>query len=822
MSTISIDQVEELTTIQSLSYLRPLEIKLTGSLLKPTTRYNLFFGGVNVNYTTKQDGKNRGDPLVSDSNGILFATLYVPGFKFPAGNIPIILTQEDTTDIPAGSNVSRAETTFVSFDSDSMYTINLEGNILTVSEALEKTIAIPVQPQTATDDAVAQSFFTYGVNGGIFVTSLELYFKSKDNFLPVWVELRELVNGYPSKNFISPYSTTYVNAADVAVSSTATAATKFTFPKMIYLPEDKEYCFVVRSRSNNYELWASRIGEVAQDTNRVVTEQPFTGSLFKTDNNITWSTEQLEDIKFKLNRASFNTNVEAVVRMPLTASPVVSDGTRLQTMIESNVIVVDFPHKHGLDTNSKIRLACDTAGKYNGVAGDLLNGSFNVFKIITDYSAAFNVPGAEFTSTGPILYGGKVNHISVTNGGSGYSSTTLPTVTISAPNETPETSTQATAVAVVENGEIVRITVTNQGTGYTGPATVTITSAIGSGATAVALNSAKIGVSTNRVYQSFTPSLSYSKPPSTEITSVLETTLGRFEGGSLNNYVSGGEYNIKLGTNNALNNNFLLASRYNEQTNMSDNPSCVFEMQLSSENGNLSPVIDMNSSNFVFYNNKVNDLLPDEDLASTSPVGSIDTITITNGGGSGYTSPPIVNVLGGSGAKLAATISGGAVTAINIINPGTNFFKAPVIVFDGGNPTVKAAATATITKFNSELLPKNGSAFTKYVTKAQILETLSTSARVYVTAYSNRDSSFEVYIKTSLSSSSTPHDDNNWKLLSCDVTRNKSEKPGQEFEYEFTADALESFDVYSLKIVIRSRTPWDPPYVSNYRAIILS
>lgn len=818
MSTISIDQVEELTTIQSLSYLKPVEIKLTGSLLKPTTRYNLFFNGVNVNYITQQEGKNVGDPLISDSNGILFATLFVPGFKFTAGNIPIVLTQEESVTIPAGSNVSRAEATFVSYTSDSMYEINLEGNVLTVSEALEKSIALPVQPLTATDDAIAQSFFTYGVSGGIFVTSLELYFKTKDNYLPVWVELREMVNGYPSKNFISPHATAYVNAANVNVSSTGATSTKFTFPKLIYLPEDKDYCFVVRSRSNNYELWVSRIGEVAQDTNRVVTEQPYTGSLFKTDNNVTWSTEQLEDIKFKLNRAEFSTNVEAVLRMPLTAAPIAADGARLQTMIESNVVIINFPHKHGLDTSSKVRLACDTSGKYNGVAGSLMNGTFNVFKIINDYSAAFSVPGAEFTSTGPILYGGRVKHIAVTNGGSGYSSTTAPTVTISAPNET---GTQATAVATVVDGEIVRITVTNQGTGYTGPATVTITSALGSGATAVALNEASIGVSTNRVYQSFTPAMAYSKPPGTEVLSVLETTLGRFEGGSLNNYVTGGEYKIKLGINNPLNNNFLLASRYNEQANMSDNPSCVYELQLSSENSNVSPVIDLNSSNFVFYNNKVNDLLPDEDITSTLPVGSISSITITNGG-SGYTSAPVVNVLGGYGAKLVARISGGAVTSIDIVNPGTNFFKAPVIVFDGGSPTVKAAATATITKFNSELLPKNGSAFTKYVTKAQILQNLSTSARCYVTAYSNRESSFEVYIKTSLSSSSTAHDDNNWKLLSCDVTRNKSEKPGQEFEYEFYADNLETFDVYSLKIVIRSLTPWDPPYVSNYRAIILS
>lgn len=818
MSTISIDQVEELTTIQSLSYIKPVEIKLTGSLLKPTTRYNLFFGGTNVNYLAQQDGKNIGDPLITDANGILFAVLYVPGFKFTAGNIPLVLTQEDSVDIPAGSNVSRAEATFVSYSTDSMYNINLEGNVLTVSEALEKSIALPVQQQIATDDAIAQSFFTYGVSGGIFITSIELYFKSKDTFLPVWVEMRELTNGYPSKNYISPHSIAYVNATNVNVSSTGAASTKFTFPKLIYLPQDREYCFVVRSRSNNYEVWASRIGETAQDTNRVVTEQPYTGSLFKTDNNVTWSTEQLEDIKFKLNRAEFNTNVEAVVRMPLTASPVAADGTRLQTMIESNVVIINFPHKHGLDVGSKIVLACDTAGTYNGVTGTTLNGTFNVFKISSDYSAAFNVPGAEFTSTGPILYGGRVKNITVTNGGSGYSSTTLPTVTISAPNVG---TNLATATAVVENGEIVRIAIENQGAGYTGPATVTITSAIGSGATAVAQNEAQIGVSTNRVYQSFTPALSTSKPPGTEILSVLDTTLGRFEGGSLTNYVTGSEHKIKLGINNPLANNFLLASRYNEQAKMSDNPSCVYELQLSSGNSKVSPVIDMNNSNFVFYNNKVNDLLPDEDISSTLPVGSIDTITITNGG-SGYTSAPIVNVLGGSGAKLAAKLTGGVVTSINIINPGTNFFGPPVLVFDGGNPSVKAAATATIKKFNSELLAKNGSAFTKYVTKAQILETISTSAKVYVTAYSNRDSSVDVYIKSSLSSSSITHDSNNWKLLSCNVTRNKSEKPGQEFEYEFFVDNLESFDVYSIKIVIRSLTPWDPPYVSNYRAIILS
>jgi hypothetical protein len=818
MSTISINQVEELTSIQSVSYIRPLSINITGALLKPNTRYNLFFDGKNVNYLTKQEEKATGDPLISDSNGVLFATLYVPGFLFPAGNKSVVLTQESSPDVPSSSNISRAEATFISYSNDSMYEVNLEGNVITVKEAIEKPIALPVQPLLTTDDAIAQSFFTYGVAGGIFVTSIELYFKGKDNFLPIWVELREMVNGYPSKNYISPYAVTYANANQVNTSSNASVSTKFTFSKLVYLPQDKEFCFVVRSRSNNYDMWVSRIGELAQDTNKMVTEQPYAGSLFKTDNNVTWSVEQFEDVKFKLNRAEFNTSVNAVLKMPLTAQPVIANGTRFQTMIESNVVILDFPHKHGLDTNSVVRLVSDAAGKYNGVAGSLLNGTFNVFKIFTDYSAAFTVPGAEFTSTGQIKYGGRINNITVTSGGSGYSSATPPTVTISAPNES---GTQATATAVIENGKIERITILNRGTGYTGNVTVTIAGGSGSGATAIAQNDANFGVSTNRVFNEINPSLSYSNPPDTEITSSITTTLGRFTGGSLNNYNAGDEYNVRLGVVNNLGNNFLLASRYNEQANMSDNPSCVYELQLSSSNSKVSPVIDMNQSQFVFYNNKIFDLLPDEGIESTNPTGSIDTITITNGG-SGYTTAPLITVGGGRGAKLKANLTGGVVTSISILDPGSGFFKAPALIFDGGNPTVKAAATATITKFNSELMANNGSSSSKYITKTQLLQTVSKSIKVYVNAYSNNDSSFEVYLKSSLSSSNKFHDSYNWKLLDCDVTRNKSQRYGQEFEYQFYADDLEQFDVYSIKIVIRTLTPWDPPYISNYRAIILA
>lgn len=828
MSTTQINQVDELTSTRFLSYVNAQDLKLTAFLLKPSTKFNLFFDGVNVNHLAIQQGKTIGQPLISDSKGVLYVTLQIPSFTFTSGAKQVVLTQESTLNIPAGTNVSRADGIFTAFGSDSQYELSIEGNVLNIAQNLNKQILIPVQPQTALDDAIAQSFFTYGVNGGMFVSSIELFFKKKDLNLPVWVEIREMVNGYPSKNYASTNAVVYKNPDDVSINALGQTATKFTFDKLIYLQEDKEYCFVVRSRSKNYELWTAKLGDKINESSgnqtQIVTSQPYSGSLFKTDNNITWSTEQFEDLKFKLNRANFNKNVQGVVKIPISPLASILSGTKLKTMNESDVIVFDLPYKHGLNTSSVIYLKCDPLCYFNGVAGNLLDANtFTVYNIINDYAFAIHATGAAFTQSGPITTGTRVNSIFVKDGGSGYSSATLPTVTISAPDSPlfgglgePALVT-ATATAVVENGKIVRIDVTNKGNGYQGPPTVTITSTSGgSGAVAIANTSVNFALYTNRVYQNISPTLSYNRPSDTNMSATLQTVLS--------GYGTGDEYVINIDQENKLNNNLLLASSYNETANLSGNSSCLFELTLSSQNSNVSPVFDSEMSRFVFYNNKINDLLPDEDISSTNATGKLNTISITSGG-SGYIAPPTVTVLGGAGVSAYASLTGNSVTSVNIMNPGGNFFKPPTVVFAYGGDAAsvtQATATATITKFNSELLPKNGSANTKYITAPQVLATPSTSIKMFVTAYSNINSSFEVYAKTSLSSENSIHDENYWVQLNCDVTRNKSERENQEYEYEFNIEGLPTFDVYSLKIVLRTLTPWDPPYVSNYRAIILA
>ena len=80
-------------------------------------------------------------------------------------------------------------------------------------------------------------------------------------------------------------------------------------------------------------------------------------------------------------------------------------------------------------------------------------------------------------SIGQVPVAGVLNIITVTNGGTGYTST--PTVTI-----TGGGGTGATAIATVVNGVVTEIAVTNGGAGYTGTPTVTITGGAGVGAAA--------------------------------------------------------------------------------------------------------------------------------------------------------------------------------------------------------------------------------------------------------------------------------------------------------------------------------------------------
>ena len=153
-------------------------------------------------------------------------------------------------------------------------------------------------------DPLAQSFLI-DEDGGTFLTSVDIYFQAKDSKIPISMQIRTMENGYPTINIL-PFSDVTVNPDDVQLSETGAVATKFTFRAPVYIPQSVEHCFVLFSDSNEYKVWISRMGETDITGDRTISEQPYAGVLFKSQNATTWTADQYEDMKFIVNRAKFD------------------------------------------------------------------------------------------------------------------------------------------------------------------------------------------------------------------------------------------------------------------------------------------------------------------------------------------------------------------------------------------------------------------------------------------------------------------------------------------------------------------------------------
>ena len=160
-------------------------------------------------------------------------------------------------------------------------------------------------------DPLAQSFTVDET--GAFLTSFDVYFKSKDPLAKLFVELRHVELGTPTQYLVQDYAQIAVNPNNINVSDDASVATTLSFPSPIYLEPEKEYALVfLAPSSDKYEMWVATMGQKTIKTsnlpdveNVVVTKQYIGGSLFKSQNGTIWTPSQYQDLTFKLRKASF-------------------------------------------------------------------------------------------------------------------------------------------------------------------------------------------------------------------------------------------------------------------------------------------------------------------------------------------------------------------------------------------------------------------------------------------------------------------------------------------------------------------------------------
>ena len=307
-------------------------------------------------------------------------------------------------------------------------------------------------------DPLAQSFFV-SQEGGVFVTSCDVYFESvDDNNIPVTFQIRTIKTGLPTTEVL-PFSEVNIDPDQITTSSNGSVATKFTFESPVYLEGGTEYALVMLSSSLKYRVFISRIGENDLITDEFVSNQPVLGSLFKSQNASTWEPSQWEDLKFDLFRASFVT--EGSVEL---YNPILSRGNA-----QVPKLMPDSLRLH----SKKVRVGL-SSGFAAGIHPTLGN---------TIYQQGSNVTG-NLTGTAGIATGS----LTVTRAGIGYTSAAASIASRDGDGHTVVgvalstiTGSGQNAIATIEynEGSVINATITGGGQGYQVGDVLGITTALG-------------------------------------------------------------------------------------------------------------------------------------------------------------------------------------------------------------------------------------------------------------------------------------------------------------------------------------------------------
>ena len=137
------------------------------------------------------------------------------------------------------------------------------------------------------------------------------------------------------------------------------------------------------SDSTKYSVFISRIGEEDLITQTFISNQPYLGSLFKSQNGSTWDASQWEDLKFTMYSASFAGEGNIVMY-----NPELSEGNaQIPLLVPDPINLTSRTVKLGIDQslfdptlqigNTIIQAGTQASGIYAGNAG-ISTGELNV------------------------------------------------------------------------------------------------------------------------------------------------------------------------------------------------------------------------------------------------------------------------------------------------------------------------------------------------------------------------------------------------------------------------------------------------------------
>jgi hypothetical protein len=273
--------------------------------------------------------------LITDTLGNLKACFNIPNPnnasnpRFETGTKTLRLTTSPTNSTVAGTVTGSAEANFhakgeletvqeqiLNIKTPHIERLGVEEQRILNDKITRKVEGIEGQEQVIKGvqyyDPLAQTF-RVDETSGVFVTSVDVFMRDKDEELPLTLQIRTVETGLPTSKIL-PFSVKVLDPSEVNVSEDASIPTTFTFDSPVYLTGEHEYALVLVTPAENYNCWISRMGEVDISTvglpdeqQVLISQQPYLGSLFKSQNGTTWDPSQYEDMKFTIRKAVFNT-----------------------------------------------------------------------------------------------------------------------------------------------------------------------------------------------------------------------------------------------------------------------------------------------------------------------------------------------------------------------------------------------------------------------------------------------------------------------------------------------------------------------------------
>ena len=368
-----------------------------------------------------------GNSLVTNFNGnvnLLFNIPNTDSVRFRTGKREFKL--QDTT-TPLGSFDSRGTGTYeangVLQTKQATYTATRNGELVqerladnrVITETSERVVS-----GSAWYDPLAQTFNIKDQPGGCFLTKVDIFFAKKDPAIPVTLQIRETVNGYPGATIL-PFSEVILMPEQVNLSSTIVTVTSeeggnvqypkydtpttFTFKSPVYVKDKTDYAIVLLSDSILYRVWISEMGNLIPDSSQTITQQPYAGVLYKSQNGQSWTPCDTQDMKFTVYRAKFDVtavgNVEFINDVIPTTKVTTDSNDPYPLQTTSGSAIVRIWHQdHGMPTGSTVRIS-GIVNTVNGITAANLNGDRIIANV--DMDSYTITAGGNATSSG---YGG--------------------------------------------------------------------------------------------------------------------------------------------------------------------------------------------------------------------------------------------------------------------------------------------------------------------------------------------------------------------------------------------------------------------------------